>query len=253
MKFRDPKIPVRFRVITAATCLALFAGCATTPQTASRLQYAPAASILREARSSQVPVEQRAADYLQAAAMTAPLLDTGAQDTPARDTYNAACGELTLLLRSSEGGRLWNHPLTLTASNNTYHLRLEPASAAVWAPDYFTTFQSADQIKEKLIKKENIQQGIGGALVGVRTLNPTAKFAPAKGITAPVTATLDFHSTDVTLALRRPAKQPAATVEGQVRPLAATFTAPISYYEPPGNLLLVGVMGALRSAHYEKK
>ena len=253
MKFRDPKIPMRFRVITAATCLALFAGCATTPQTAGRLQYAPAASIMREARSSQVPVEKRAADYLQAAAMTAPLLGTGAQETPARDTYNAACGELTVLLRSSEGGRLWNHPLTLTASNKSYHLRLEPASSAVWAPDYFTTFQGADQIKEKLIRKENIQQGVGGALVGVRIVNPTEKFAPAKGITAPVTATLDFHATNATLALRRPAKQPTAIVEGKVRPLAANFSAPISYYEPPGNLLLVGVMGALRSAHYEKK
>ena len=185
--------------------------------------------------------------------MTAPLLGTGAQETPACDTYNAACGELTILLRSSEGGRLWNHPLTLTASNNTYHLRLEPSSSAVWGPDYFTTFQSADQIKEKLIRKENTQQGFGGALVGVRILNPPEKFAPAKGITAAVTATLDFHSTNATLALRSPAKQPTATVEGKVRPLAANFSAPISYYQPPGNLLLVGLMGALRSAHYENK
>src|SRR5436305_13716582 len=160
MKFRDPKIPMRFRVITAATCLALFAGCATTPQTASRLQYAPAASIMKEARSSQVPVEKRAADYLQAAAMTTLLLGTGAQETPARDTYNAACGELTLLLRSSEGGRLWNHPLTLTASNQTYHLRLEPASYGVWAPNYFTSFVPSAEIKEKLIKKGNYQEGV---------------------------------------------------------------------------------------------
>ena len=184
--------------------------------------------------------------------MTAPLLDTGAQETPAGDTYNAACGELTVLLHSSEGGRLWNNPLTLTASNKSYHLRLEPASSAVWAPNYFTTFEGADQIKEKLIRKENIQRGVGGALVGVRIVNPTEKFAPAKGITAPVTATLDFHATNATLALRRPAKQPTAIVEGKVRPLAANFSAPISYYEPPANPLLLGVMGALRSAHYEK-
>ena len=253
MNIEHSKISVRIRFIAAGTCFAFFAGCATTPQTASRLQYAPAESILREARSSQVPVEKRAADYLQVAAMTAPLLGTGAQETPACDTYNAACGELTVLLRSSEGGRLWNHPLTLTASNKTYHLRLEPASSAVWAPDYFTTFQSPDQIKEKLIRKENIQQGVGGALVGVRTVNATDNFAPPKGITAAVTATLDFHSTNATLALRRPAKQPTASVEGKVRPLAANFSAPISYYQPPGNLLLVGLMGALRSAHYEKK
>jgi pimeloyl-ACP methyl ester carboxylesterase len=253
MKSKHSKASVRLRLIAAGTCLAFFAGCATTPQTAGRLQYAPAASILREARSSQVPVEKRAADYLQAAAMTAPLLGTGPQETPAGDTYNAACGELTVLLRSSEGGQLWNRPLTLTANNNTYHLRLEPAGSAVWAPNYFATFELEGQVKEKLIRKENIQQGVGGALVGVRILNPPEKFAPARGITAAVTATLDFHATDAMLALRRPAKQPTAIVEGKVRPLAANFSAPISYYEPPANLLFVGLMGALRSAHYEKK
>jgi pimeloyl-ACP methyl ester carboxylesterase len=253
MNPKHSKTSVRIRLIAAATCLAFFAGCATTPQTAGRLQYAPAASILREARSSQAPVEQRAADYLRVAAMTAPLLGTGAQETPACDTYNMACGELTVLLRSGEGGRLWNQPLTLRANNTTYHLRLEPASYTVWAPNYFTTFELEGQVKEKLIKKENIQQGVGGALVGVRILNPPEKFAPARGITAAVTATLDFHARDATLALRRPAKQQAASVEGKVRPLATNFSAPISYYEPPANLLFVGLMGALRSAHYEKK
>ena len=50
------------------------------------------------------------------------------------------------------------------------------------------------------------------------------------------------------LALRRPAKQPMASVEGKTRPLAANFSAPISYYQPPGNLLLtVGLMAGLRS------
>src|SRR4030095_7185519 len=101
---------------------------------AGRLQYAPAAGIMREARSSQVPVEKRAADYLQAAAMTAPLLGTGAQETPALGTYNAACGELTVLLHSSEGGRLWNRPLTLPASDTTYHLRLVTPRPAVRGP-----------------------------------------------------------------------------------------------------------------------
>src|SRR5258708_4858020 len=111
---KHSKTSVRIRLSAAITCLAFFAGCATTPQTAGRLQYGPATGIMREARSSQVPVEKRAADYLKAAAMTAPLLGTGAQETPAVDTYNAACGELTVLLHSSEGGRLWNYPLTLT-------------------------------------------------------------------------------------------------------------------------------------------
>ena len=238
--------------IAAITWIAFFAGCATAPQTARGPEYAPTASIMREARSSSVPVKKRAADYLQAAAVTAPLLGNGI-GTPACETYNAACGELAVLLRNSEGGQLWNHPLTLQGNSSTYHLRLEPAANTVWAPDYFTSLELEQKIKEKLIKKENIQQGVGGALVGVRIVNPPDKFAPPKGITAAVTATLGFHGNDATLALRRPAKQPTASVEGKVRPLEANFSAPISYYQPPGNPLLVGLMGALRAAHYEKK
>src|SRR5881275_1475647 len=250
MKPECSKTPIRLRLIAAGTCLAFFAGCATTPQTAGRLQYGPAAKTLREARSPQVPVEKRAADYLQAAAMTAPLLGSGAQETPACDTYNAACGELTTLLRSSEGGRLWNHPLTLTADNKTYHLRLEPAGNAVWPPNYFTTFVGADQIKEKLIRKENIHEGVGGALVGVRRVNPPEKFAPPRGITAPVTTTLDFHARDATLALRRPTKQLSATVQGKVRPLAADFSAPLSYYPPPANMMFTGLLGGFSATKY---
>jgi len=108
---------------------------------------------MREARSSQIPVEKRGADYLQAAAMTAPLLGTGAQETPAGDTYNAACGELTVLLRSGEGGRLWNNSLTLATNNQTYHLRLQSAAPGVWAPDYFTSFELPGTIKEKIDKE----------------------------------------------------------------------------------------------------
>src|SRR5207253_5285764 len=143
MRFENAKVSIR--LIAAVTCLAFLASCATAPQAARGLEYAPTASIMREARSANVPVEKRAADYLQAAAMTAPLLGTGI-GTPACETYNAACGELTVLLRSSEGGRLWNRPLTLTG-DKTYHLRLEPAGNAIWAPNYFTTFESPDQIK----------------------------------------------------------------------------------------------------------
>ncbi len=250
MNPNHPRTPVWLRFIAATTCLAFFASCATAPQTGRGPEYAPTASIMREARSVSVPAETRAADYLQAASMTAPLLGSGAQETPAVNTYNAACGELTVLLRSSAGGQLWNHPLTLTGNNTTYHLRLEPAANAVWAPNYFTSFVPEQQVKEKLIRKENIHQGVGGALVGVRLVNPPDKFAPRRGITAPVTATLDFHAKDATLALRRPTKQLTASVEGKVRPLAANFSAPLSYFQPPGNLMFTGLFGGFNSKSY---
>jgi hypothetical protein len=248
MRLENAKLPIR--LIAAVTCLAFLASCATAPQTAHGPEYEPTASIMREARSANVPVEKRAADYLQAAAMTAPLLGSGAQGTPACETYNAACGELTVLLRSGEGGRLWNEPHTLAGNNASYHLRLEPVSNAVWAPNYFTSFISSAEIKEKLIKDPNRQEGVGGSLVGVRIVNPPEKFAPLRGITAPVTATLNFSGRNATLALRRPAKQLTATVDGKVRPLNANFSAPLSYYPPPASLMFVGFLGGVKNSNY---
>jgi pimeloyl-ACP methyl ester carboxylesterase len=247
MKIQDTRVSIR--LIAAVTYTALLASCATAPQTARGPEYPPTASLIREARSASVPVEKRAADYLEAAAMTAPLLGNGI-GTPACEAYNVACGELTVLLRSSEAGRLWNQPLTLTGNNKTYRLRLEPGSTAVWAPNYFTSFVPSTEIKAKLIRDPNRHQGVGGSLVGVRNLTPSEKFAPRRGITAPVTATLDFHGPDVRLALHRPAKQLTATVEGESRPLEADFSAPISYYKPPSNLALVGLVGGFEARRY---
>jgi pimeloyl-ACP methyl ester carboxylesterase len=244
---------VSIRVIAAVTCLAFLASCATAPQTARGPEYAPTASIMHEARSASVPVEKRAADYLQAAAVTAPLLGNGI-GTPACETYNAACGELTVLLRSSEGGRFWNQPLTLTGQNTTYRLRLQPGSLpAIWPPDYFTSFEDPGKIKRTLIKKDVTQDGVGGALVGVRLVTPQEQFTPRLGLSAPVTATLDFNGSDAALALRRPNYERSARVEGHVRPLEADLSAPISYFRPPNNLLLFDMMGMLRGTNMMEK
>jgi pimeloyl-ACP methyl ester carboxylesterase len=241
------------RLLAAGTYLALFAGCATTQQSAGRLEYAPAASSLREARSARVALERRAADYLQAAAISAPLLGTGMHTTAARHTYNSAVAELAVLLRSSEGGRLWNRPLLLTNGSETYRLNFRPAGSDVWAPDYFAIFKSPDEIEGKRVKKINTQDGVGGALVGVRAVSPRENFAPFKGIAAPVTATLDFQGSKAILALRRPAKKTVAKVEGKLRPLAADYTAAIAYYRPPSNFVAKKLMATFRPGHYTDK
>jgi hypothetical protein len=123
----------------------------------------------------------------------------------------------------------------------------------VWSPDHFTSFIRSSEIREKLIRKENLQDGVGGSLVGIRQVAPHEDFAPIRGISAPVTATLEFKGSDATLALRRPAKQPVALIGGKTRPLASDFSAPISYYEPPPNLLLIGLMGGIRGSRYSEK
>ena len=252
METDSSRIPFRLRLFALATCAVFLASC-VSPQQAANPQDVAAAQDLAKARSPQVQTEERAGLYLDAAALTAPRLGSGKEATPARETYNAASAELTILLRSGEGGRLWNHPLTLTADNAAYHLRLQPASDAVWSPNYFTSFVLSASIKQKLIKEKNHQAGVGGSLVGVRQRNPREDFAPFKGITSPVTATLDFKGNDATLALRRPRKQPTALVEGKVRPLAADFSAPISYYRPPANLQLFGLMGMIRGNNMMEK
>jgi len=181
------------------------------------------------------------------------MLGAGTVGTPARETYNAAAAELAVLLRSSEGGRLWNHPLALSNGSESYHMRFQPAGYGVWAPDYFTAFKLPDEIEGNRVKKINRQDGVGGALVGMRVLTPRKNFAPFKGITAPVTATLDFRGTEATLTLRRPAKQLTAKVEGKVRPLAADYTAAIAYYRPPSNFLAKKLMATFRPSHFTDK
>jgi pimeloyl-ACP methyl ester carboxylesterase len=209
---------------------------------------------MSQARSLQVPVETRAANYLQAAAVTAPMLGSGTPPTPAINTYNAAAAELTLLLRSADGGRLWDHRLTLADKSTSYHLRLQPGNASsTWAPDYFSSFEDPNKIKHIIIKKEVTHDGVGGALVGVRSATPPEEFAPPKGMAAAVTATLDFHGSDAVLALRRPSNDAFARVEGKERPLATDFSAPISYFPPPKNLLLSDLMGTLRGANRMEK
>lgn len=248
----NPKeIPKKLQFGAVLTCVVFLTSCATQP--VGRPEEVASEQRLREARSQHLSPEIRAANYLQAAALSAPDVGSGKQPTLALKTYNAAAAELTMLLRSADGGKLWNRPLTFTANDTTYNLRFQQSGPGVWSPDYFSSFLTPAQIKETLIRKENVQEGVGGTLVGVREAFPRETFEPPKGITAPVTATIDFKNREATLALRRPAKQPTASIDGKVRPLAADFSAPISYYKPPSNLLLVGLMGMLRSSHYTDK
>ncbi len=233
---------ISLRTAIAALLLFTSAGCATregatVPKIAGRE--------LKQARSTRLPPEQRAALYLNAAAATAPL--PGRPDSPLdRAIYNAAAGELTSLLRTADGGQLWNRPLTLSSGTSAYHLQIaNGAGKGLCAPGEFTSFVPADKVRQKNLRKRNVQQGVGGALVGVRKKTPREPFAPRVGITAPVTSTLDFRGRDATLTLRDPSIQPAARVAGAVRPLNANFSAPLAYY-PTVNETLLGLMGALR-------
>jgi pimeloyl-ACP methyl ester carboxylesterase len=204
----------------------------------------------RVARGKAASPEEQAALYLQKAAQAASGIGSGHVATPALETYNTAAADLAVLLRSADGGRLWNRPLTVSSGGKTYQLRFQPGDRqGVWAPDTFTSLVLARETPEKILHRSNKQQGVGGTLVGVRKETPRAQFAPWVGITAPVTATLDFRGNEATLALRDPGKRPQARVNGSMRPLAADFSAPLAYYPSP-NEKITGLMAAMRGGNY---
>lgn len=201
---------------------------------------------LRAAGKTAASDQQRAFLYLDSAREAAQILDNAGASESARLVYNKACADLVLLLRSSSNGSLWNRPLTLHSGDDAYQLRFAKATRdGVWDPAWFTSFVVSETVDLKTIDRRNRIDGIGGSLVGIRKTSPLESFSPYAGITAPVTATLEFQGRVATLRLIDPTEQTKARIAGKDRTLEADFSAPLGYYpQPPA--FLEGVMGALR-------
>ena len=235
------------RLSCAAAALAISA-CAPSSDSPS---VGLAKHLLKQAESATLTSEQRAVLCLDSARQAAGDLDHDPSGQAA-EVYNRAAVELTVLLRTANQGALWNRPLTLTAGSSTYQLRFAKATAdGVWNPDYFTSFTPADQVDLKTIKRRNVLQGVGGALVGVRKTDPLETFSPLVGVSAPVTAVLDFNGRDVTLSLVDATEKTKSRVAGKDRALKADFSAPLAYY-PQKSEYWQGLMGAIRVTDYMK-
>ncbi len=240
----------RSRLLLLIASALLSAGCSTVPQ--HRRPAPPlvqAAADLRTARHRTLPTENRAALYLEAAALAQPQLDTAAP--AARSIYNSAAAELTDLLQEADGGKLWNRPMVLSANGTKYTLRITPKTQpGIWSPNTFTDFKPAGSISCRHFRHHFRQEGVGGTLVGIRKapsflmLGRRPQFEPRTGITAPVTATLDFHGRDASLTLRDPALADTVRLQGKPEPLAADFTAPFAYY-PQIPELWYGLLGLI--------
>lgn len=245
----NPTLALRhYRPLLAGVGFALLTACATVP--AVPPPQASAEVCLKAAQSPRSTPQQRAALYLRAAASSSPSIVAGHQDLRAIKTYNTATEELTILLRSADGGSLWNKPLTVTDGTTTYQLRYQPGgSKDVWAPEYFTDFKPTKGIKQDIVKTPNVRAGVGGVLVGVHKPEKPDEFSPKVGITAPVTTTLNFQGNTATLVLNNPTRQETVSLSGKKLPLAANFTAPLCYY-PDVNATLLGLSEALRPEKY---
>ena len=205
---------------------------------------------LKEAAKTNRSAEERAALYLEAAREASTLMDSPATADAGQRIYNQAAADLTILLREADNGRLWNRPQTIASGDGSYRLTFaRKKSDGVWDPAYFTSFVDASSVSLKTIKRRNVQPGTGGALVGIHQTDPRAPFSPRVGITAPVTATLDFKGRDVTLTLVDPTKLPEYPVSGKERTMNADFSAPLAYY-PQKSETWEGLMGALHVSKY---
>jgi hypothetical protein len=201
----------------------------------------------KQADSKKLTPEQRAAHYLDAARESSILLDSPASAKAANDIYNQAAADLTVLLSSADNGRMWNRPLSLNSDGKTYRLRFAPKSRdGNYDPDFFTSFVAADDVDMGSLKNRHHQDGIGGALVGVRKTTPLEPNSPRIGITAPVTAVLEFKGQDVTLSLIDPTEKDKARIAAKERTLHKDFSAPLAHY-PHDSELWKGLMGALHA------
>ena len=247
--------PLNLGPVLFALTLAL-AGCSTVPrQDAAALRTATES--LKLARSASRSPENRAAYYLEAASTVTTGFATPAAELQAREIYNRAAAELTDLLRTADGGRMWNRPLTVAAGGASYRLRFQPgAREGTWEPDYFTDFKLASKVRRKHLRHSVTEAGYGGTLVGIKKTpglipGDHATFEPSGGFVSPVTATLDFREHDVTLALNDPNERKTVRVGGRERPLAADFTAPWAHH-PISNELWAGLVALINVEKYLK-
>ena len=246
-----PRRP-NFSKLALLPVLCVLASCAT-PDAGRRAESATTAeALLAEARHAKDPAAQ-IGFALAAADSAARNLSLG----DARLTYNAACVELAARVRNSTGGV--SLPATFSIPSGTYRLEFNMThQSGAWDPSLFAELLPTDEMKNKSLISPAPLSGYGGALVGVSLPpNPRELLLPKIGVSAPVTAVVNFsrpaRSGDpirAILTLYDPAKQNSALVAGAKRPLAADFTAPFGYYPNPGDL---GILAMFRPGNYLEK
>ena len=232
--------------------LCVLASCAT-PDAGRRAESATSAeALLAEARHAKDPVAQIGL-ALAAADSAARNLSLG----NARLTYNAACVELAAGSGSSPAESLC--PPHFRLPSGTYRLEFNTThQSGAWDPSLFAKLLPTDEMTNKSLISPAPLSGYGGALVGVSLPpNPRELLLPRVGVSAPVTAVVNFsrpaRSGDpirAILTLYDPAKQNSALVAGAKRPLAADFTAPFGYYPNPGDL---GILAMFSPGNYLEK
>lgn len=249
------------RTKTALFFLAAFlllASCATQPTIAPG-PLGEAQTKLAEARSHTKPTEIRIADYLEAAEVAEQEAESQSRDAAtkqqAKQLYNDACAEVTVLLEEADGGKYWNHNERIGSSGASYEVRFQPGGGnGFWSPGFFDQLKRTKESDHKHLRIWVHGPGFGGTLVGIRSGRPDDPFAPLVGYACPVTTTLDFSSGTKTksgphvalIALHDPTFQRSVRLGSATQPLAYDLSAPLGHY-PRTRASTIAIRGLLRA------
>jgi pimeloyl-ACP methyl ester carboxylesterase len=236
------------------TAVLLFTGCATQPSVAPG-PFGTAQTKLAEARSSTRPIETRVTDYFAAAEIAEQEAEGKSRDAAtkeqARQLYNDASAEGTVLLEEADGGKYWNHPEHIGA----YEVRFQSGGRnGLWSPSFFDRLRPTKASDHKHLRIWVHGPGFGGTLVGIRNGRPNDPFAPKVGYASPITTTLDFSPPPgtksgthiVLIALHNPAFQQTVRLGSTIQPLAYDLSAPLGHY-PRSNAAILAIKGLLRA------
>ena len=111
-------------VVTAA-----FTACVSTLPPEEGANRAAVAH-LKQASKVTLSAEERAGLYLESAREAYALLGSQTSGESARQVYNKAAADLTILLREADNGRLWNRSQTIASGGASYRLRFRRREAA---------------------------------------------------------------------------------------------------------------------------
>ncbi len=235
---------VRTRTIDGSLLAAvlLFAGCATQPTVAPG-PLGEAQTKLAEARSITKLTQTRITDYFEAAEIAKRETESASDDTvtkqQAKQIYNDASAEVTVLLKEEDGGKYWNHAERIGAANASYEVRFQSGGGnGVWSPGFFDLLKRTKDADHRHLRIWVHGQGFGGTLVGVRKGRSGDPFAPLVGYACPITTTLDFSRPQknkssahvVLVTLHDPTIQQTVLIDGKTQPLAYDLSAPLGHY-----------------------
>ena len=194
---------------------------------------------LTVAENPRASYNERLVNGLEAAEIALGFARRGTEQTTreqARQIYNAATLQVTLLIRNASGNHTAN-PQQVNGADGSYTIRFQPAGSGRWAPDYFDELRPVVESDHRVIGSWGRGSGFGAVLLGIHNPRSDELFAPRTGFACPVTATMDFavakngnKEKAVWITFFNPNVESSAKLGETIQPLAYDLSAVWGHY-----------------------